>query len=394
MRTTVTALFIFVLLFAGCSPDGVEQLEREKLFELEIGKLDDQIDLFQLEESNSRFRNRIASRDGRVYISNGNASKVMEFTGYGDLLTLLYDPVVNPQPILSESDESGTTTRQAVSHRFETVGEIALGPERRILVEDRLQDEGDYDEDLGVRLRSRILRFDGGEYVDYLGQEGVGGSPFPYIETIEVTDNEEIVVVTRTTAGRRVFWYSPEGELRWEVPVADDRLPVPDNGTEVVPSLDAIYPDLEEHQLYVKVDYYERLPMEGGQQDIGDTYSRVFVVDLEESSYSNAVDVPEHTVEDRLPPDFEPEEVSYLYRFIGVGPGGHLYFVARDSEESQELLIMHESGRVVGRRSIAIEDEPLYELDLSVSAEGILVGLLGREDSALVAWWRTDRLID
>ncbi len=399
MRSILTALFIFVLLLAGCADSDVQQLEREGLFELELGKLDDQIDLFQLEDSNTRFRNRIASRDGRIYISNGNASKIMEFTGYGDLLTLLYDPIVNPQPILPESAESGTMTRRAVSHQFETLGEIALGDGRGVLIEDRLQDGGDFDDDLGVRLRSRVLRFNSGQYVDYIGQEGVGGSPFPYIEALEVTANDEIVVITRTGSGRRVFWYSPEGELRWEVPISDDRLPVPDDGTEVVPALDAVYPDLEQQRLYLKLDYYERLPVEGGQveggqREIGDIYSRIFVLDLQDGVYSHAVDVPEQTVEDRLPPDFEPQEVPYLYRFVGVGPNGHLYLAARDSDDSQELLILRDSGRVVGRRRITIEDEPLYELDLSVSPEGILVGLLGREDSALVAWWRTDRLID
>ncbi len=394
MRTTLTALFTFVLLLAGCSDGEVQQLEREGLFELELGKLDDQIDLFELDNSNTRFRNRIASRDGRIYISNGNASKIMEFTGYGDLLTLLYDPIVNPQPILPESGDAGAMTRRAISHRFETLGEIALGEGRQVLIEDRLRDGGDFDEELGVRLRSRILRFNGGQYVDYIGQEGVGGSPFPYIETLEVTDNNEMVVITRTSSGRRVFWYSPEGELRWEVPVSNDRLPVPDDDTEVVPVLDAIFPDHEEQRLYLKLDYYERLQGEGGQHDIGDTYSRIFVLDLEDGAYTHSLDVPEHTVEDRLPPDFEPQEVSYLYRFIGVGPDGHLYLAARDADDSQELLIMHNSGRVVGRRRITVEDEPLHELDLSVSPEGILVGLLGRQDSALVAWWRTDRLIE
>lgn len=385
-------LLTALLLVSACTVGSVSRLEREALFELELGKLDDQIDFFQLETSETRFRNRIVSRDGRVYISNGNSGKLMEFTGYGDLLVLLYDPFVNPQPVLPVADNEETFTRRAISHRFNDLGEIAVTTGRGVLIEDRLRSGGDYDEELGVYLRSRILRFNAGQYVEYLGQEGIGGSPFPHIEDLQVTANDEIVVVTRTDAGRRVYWYSAQGELRWEVPISDDQLPMPDRD-DLVPSLERVLPDLHEQRLYVKLDYYEQLPGEGTQLDPGDAFSQVYTIDLIEGSYQGVIDIPGHEVVERLPPDFEPVEISHLYRMIGVGPGSHLFFLSRDGSQSSELLILHKSGQVVGRRRIVVEDQPLYEFDLSVSPEGILVGLLGREDRATIAWWRTDELI-
>lgn len=389
----IVLAFLPLILAAGCAESESRHLERENLFELELGKLDDQIDLFQVGGQNSRFRNRIASRDGRVYVSNGNAGKVMEFTAYGDLLVLLFDPVTNPPPSLPEQEGDTGTTKVSVSHTFNDLGEIAIGSGRRIFVEDRVRDGGEYDSELGVHLRSRVFLFEAGEYEYYLGQEGIGGVPFPYIEELEVTSSGEIVVVTRTGNGRRVFWYTSEGEFKWEVPISKDRLPLPDEDN-LVPSLGQVFPDLEEQRLYLKLDYYERLPSDGGQGELGDVFSRVYVLDIEEGKYVDSIEIPDHTATETPPPEFDEVDTPHLYRFVGVGPDAHLFFTVRDDEQTHQLLILNADGRVVARRRIELEEEPLHDLALSVSPEGILTALLAREDGAQVAWWRTDRLID
>ena len=392
-RTAALFCFLSLFLLSACGESEVRRLEREERFALELGKLDDQIDLFITDDGRGSARNRIYTRDGRIYLSNGNASKVMEFSGYGDLLVLLYDPTANPRPILPTSDGGFPTTRRAVAHEFHDLGEIAVGDRRTVLVEDRLRENGEHDEEHGVQLRSRVLRFEAGRYVDYIGQEGVGGTPFPYIETLELTENGDIVVVSRNALGRHVYWYSPEGELRYEIPVRNDQLPMPERD-DLIPVLERIRPDLEERHLYLKLDYYEQVDGDGGQSDLGEVFSQVYVLDLDREMYTEAIEIPRHTTTERPPPDFEPVEVNHLYRFIGVGPGGYLYFVSRDAEESSELLIMDRNGQVNARRRIVLEDAPLVDYDMSVSPEGILVALLGREDGAQIVWWRTDRLID
>ncbi len=392
-RTAALFCFLSLFLLSACGESEVRRLDRDELFSLELGKLDDQIDLFIAADGRGSLRNRIFARDGRIYLSNGNASKVMEFSGYGDLLVLLYNPIANPQPILPTSNGGLPVTRRAVAHDFHDLGEIAVGENRTVLVEDRLSENGEYDEEHGVQLRSRVLRFEAGRYVDYIGQEGIGGTPFPYIETLEVTESGEIVVVSRNTRGRHVFWYSREGELLFEIPVRNDQLPMPERD-DLIPVLERIRPDLEERHLYLKLDYYEQVEGDGGQSDVGEVFSKVYVLDTEQEMYTEAIEVPRHTTIERPPPDFEPVEVTHLYRFVGVGPGGYLYFVGRDTDESSELLIMSRNGQVNSRRRIVLEDVPLVDYDLSVSPEGILVALLGRDDGAQIAWWRTDRLID
>ena len=53
------------------------------------------------------------------------------------------------------------------------------------------------DEENHAYLNRVVRRFDtSGVYLDYLGQEGIGGTPFPYIEAIHVNEADEIIVVS------------------------------------------------------------------------------------------------------------------------------------------------------------------------------------------------------
>ncbi len=85
----------------GCARTGIEHLVGEELFSLSLGRLEDQIDLFQPEGMTMDRTNRIAMRDGLFYVANGNAGKIMIFTSYGDLIFLLYNPKTNPRPSCS-----------------------------------------------------------------------------------------------------------------------------------------------------------------------------------------------------------------------------------------------------------------------------------------------------
>ena len=61
----------------------LEELNREELFSLQIGKMDNQIDLFQVGGVMAGAKNRIYMRDGLFYLANGNSAKIMELSSYG-----------------------------------------------------------------------------------------------------------------------------------------------------------------------------------------------------------------------------------------------------------------------------------------------------------------------
>jgi hypothetical protein len=162
------AACVAVLTLAGCQRKGIEELLSSELFSLSMGKMEDQVDLFQFDNAMVERPTSITMRDGWFYIANGSASKVMEFSSYGDLLFLLYNPQTNPTPsILGPADTSGAaatdvaSTRGYVAYPFADIGQIAVASDRTLYVEDAVPEAKQVnDADRGV-IRSRtILRFD------------------------------------------------------------------------------------------------------------------------------------------------------------------------------------------------------------------------------------------
>ncbi len=79
-----------------------------ELFSLSMGKMEDQIDLFQFENAMVERTNSVTMRDGWFYVANASAGKIMVFSSYGDLIFLLYNPQTNPAPtILGPVDTNG-----------------------------------------------------------------------------------------------------------------------------------------------------------------------------------------------------------------------------------------------------------------------------------------------
>lgn len=387
----------FVLL--GCGPREIRSLDRQELFSLSLGRAEDQIDLFQVDSADQSRRTRVFMRQGLVYISNGSANKVMEFNSYGDILSLVYNPEENPQPVLlrANPDDGTVANRRAVTYNFTEVGEIAVTSDSWLLVEDRLTEERAlFDENLGVSLNRIVLRFGPeGRLVDYLGQEGVGGTPFPFVSRLAVTSRDETVVVTRTMNNWLVFWYDERGNLLYRVDIDLNRLPIPEESDRTIPLLESIFPDQEKARLYLKINYYQESvdPGTGSAYGIETTASRIYWLNLNEGIYDGYVEIPENVQVLPGPTIFERSEQRFLYEFVGTAPGGHLYLLSREDEDQTQLLIMHVSGRVVRRRYLSLEEADIVYRDFHVSPEGVLTGLLGFADHAKVVWWRSDRFL-
>jgi hypothetical protein len=151
-------------------------------FSLGLGRAEDQVDLVQLSGVPVRDSTYLYMRDGIFYIANGNAEKVMEFSSYGDILSLLYDPEITPQPFLLAGDGSGQMNVTKRAYRFDFVrpGPFAISPDKEILIVDEVPaNRVEFDARLGIVLNHVILRFSqNGSLSDFLGQEGPGGTRF------------------------------------------------------------------------------------------------------------------------------------------------------------------------------------------------------------------------
>jgi hypothetical protein len=252
-----------------------------------------------------------------------------------------------------------------------------------------------YDEKLGTRLNKVVLRFDStGEFKSYLGQEGIGGNPFPYIQSLRVTDNGEVMVQSRIPSGWIVYWFSEAGELLFRANIPFDRLPMPSGGKSM-PSLESIAPDPELRRIYLKMNYYvEGVDSATGiKYGIEKVFSRVYWLNLETGAYEGSVEVPANVQRRTKGGMFETQESEYLYELLGVSKGGNIFLLSREENNLQQLLILSTSGSVVKRRYLKIEDDQLIYSAFYLSTEGILTALLADERRAKVVWWRSDKLI-
>ncbi len=253
------ATLCVVFALAGCQRKGIEDLLGDDLFTISLGKLEDQIDLFQFEGAMTEKTNSVYMRDGWFYVANGNAGKIMVFSSYGDLLFLLYNPQTNPAPTtLGPVDPAATTdaaTRGAVAYPFTDIGQIAVASDRTLYVEDAIAAAKEVkDPALGMVLTRVVLRFDRkGRPLGYLGQEGIGGTPFPYIYSLSVTAQDQLVVVCRLPDySWVVYWFSRDAALLYKDGDRQDHLPVP-AAKGAVPTLINIFPDLQSPILYLAI---------------------------------------------------------------------------------------------------------------------------------------------
>ncbi len=388
-RRLLVALAVAAML-AGCSRGALQELASDGLFTLSLGKLEDQVDLFQPITG----RNRIQMRDGLFYIANGGSRKIMVFSSYGELLFLLYNPATNPTPSLAAETASSDTvsTQGAVAWPFVDIGEIAVASDKTLYVEDAAPEGKRVKDGAGGVFDRVVLRFDRrGSSMGYLGQEGVGGTPFHYIVGIYVTERDQPVVVCRGSSAWEVFWYTREGVIAYQARLDQEHLPAgPERG--LIPALVNVVPDQRDPVLHLQV-YYYRTGSESEAKNAPDVIAMVHRFDLARGEYSGSVELPLNphlkqkvgfkTVEIPRPP----------YDLLGVGTDGHLYLLGFADSNLYHLAILDPGGRVRARASMIIEDSELTYRDMHLSPSGIVYGLLCDQSAARVAWWRADQLL-
>jgi hypothetical protein len=385
------AAAIAVSCLAGCTRGSAPELVAEPLFSLELGRLEDQVDLFQTAGTPMAGRTRIAMRDGLFYVANGTARKIMVFSSYGDLLFLLYDPQVNPKPALASapSEPDTVSTRGAVEYPFRDLGEIAVSSEKVLYVEDAAPAARVVKDPVAGTFGRIVLRFDRrGTPLAPLGQEGPNGTPFPYIAALHVTDGDQLVVVCRLAASWQVFWFSREGVLLHQVDIDRAHLP-PIDESGFTASLVAIVPDMTAPVLYLLLYYY------AGAADKTPTsvVARVHPLDLRTRRYGDAIELPVNPAR-KEKVGFTTENIARPpYDLLGAGSNGHLYLLGYSDSNLYNLVILGLDGRIRGRAYVVIEDSELTFRDTHLSPSGIIYGLLCGQAKADVSWWRSDRLL-
>jgi len=380
IKRTLLILISLPFLLFSCKGEN-KVLEREDLFILPMGYLADELNYFLKPDSQLPGSSDLFIRDGRVYLSSSNAGKIMELNSYGDLLGFYYNPTINPEPAqyLSKGKENPVTIRK---WNFREIEHLAVSDDY-ILVADRVEkSQGEVENNIVYNMI--ILRFNhDGEYVDSLGREGIQGSPFSYIQDLEVTDNGETVVLSRQGKNLQVFWFSKQGDLLYKIFLDSKSLPsMEEEGwSEGVP--ESVKPDRKDHKLYIKMDYF---PIDDSPD--AKSTSRLYTLDLNKEEYTDFFEISSLEIE------INGQKLDGVYEYLGNTSTGLHFFLGSDFQGKYYLSMMDNSGAVRSTRIMFIEDSEILYRKFFLSAEGLLAGVFYEEKGARVSWWRTDKIAE
>jgi hypothetical protein len=385
-------------MFAACDRTGqVPPIARENLFTLDIGRLEDQIALYRLEGDNGNRHMGMVMRDGFFYISDGTGGKILKFNSYGDLLFMIYNEETNPPPLsLRPLQEGSLVTRWAVSYPLQEPGVIAVDSRKHIYARDELPfEKHGYDVENRAYLDSVILHFDAeGRFVEYLGRDGIGGSPFPRIESLHISEDDDLAVICRLSTGWNIYWFNADGAFLFLVRLRNEALPVPSDRDMVIPSLDAIAAAPESRRLFVKVDYYRDTYDESTNTRTGNEpdSSVIWIMNVENGAWEKNVEVPFY--EYSYTQNNKRQTVRVFYSMMGVIRDDKI-FLSFPIETGYSLLILSSDSALGAdhqQRTINVDNEELHFNIFNLSEEGILSALLLDDWQVRLAWWRTDRI--
>ena len=387
---------------SGCQRKGIQDLVSSQLFTLSLGTMDEQINLFQFENAMQTPSTTVFMRDGWFYIANGNAGKVMVFSSYGDLIYLLYNPQKNPPPTLvtpldaNAADEA--STRGSVAYPFVDIGKIAVASDRTLYVEDEIAEAKMVkDPSLGLTRSRIILRFDRrGRPLGAIGEEGVGGTPFPYVSSIHVTAKDQLVVICRLPDySWEIYWYDRDGTPLYQVQIGADNLPIVAPKGSVISLVD-ILPDPQDPLLYAIIyssKSADTTRTSGANALLDTVTARAYKLDLRTRKYSPAyVEFPQNAPR-KEKTGLKATVPAPPSDLLGVSLGGYFYLLAYTDTNLYTLQILDPSGKLVERRRVAIEDSTLTFRDVHLSSTGIIYGLFADQGKASVSWWRSDLVL-
>ncbi len=396
-RKIKLSLIIFISIFlSACSKNGtVKSISENELFTIPYGNFEEQISVTDLNTVGS-VRYGIFMRDGFFYVVNGESQKIMEFNSYGDLLTLFYNEDSPIQRLISKSNRPDKSVHHEISYPFDYPGIIAVDSNKTIYAVCTIpKDSQEHSKDGSTLYSQTVLRFNrDASLVEFIGQEGPGGTPFPYINNIYTTNNNELVVVSTSSSGFIVYWFGTDGYLKYEIPILNKNVPkLKELEDNCYYSIKNVVPDLYDYKLYVNIDYYTPYIDEGSKVQSGINYvaSHLYPLDIESEVYEDSVSIPPY--EESVVVDYSRLVYKIPYDFLGITKNGWKFFILKTESGFDIEMIQNESQRIIRRHLNADHSNILFD-KISLSDNGIITVLYIEKDKARVVWYRTDNLID
>ncbi|MCR5764124.1 MAG: hypothetical protein K6G00_12160 [Treponema sp.] len=387
----------FLTFFAGCSQSGgIATLEKKEIFTLDYGNFENQLNIFDISSVND-INTSLVMRNGFFYIMNSEALKIMEMSSYGDLITFYYNPQRNKAPSYAEADNAKSATRRAVEYEFNELSAITVDSRKYLYAVDKFPfDRQDQDSENGQVLSQIVLRFNSeGKYMDYIGQQGPGGMPFPYIKSIHATNDNELVVITYSNENYTIYWFSSDGYLLYKMPVYKQNVPSPfesGDASKSWHSISNIVPDYNERMLYLKIDFYSSTIDEASHLQSGIMFNGTYIysLNIEDGKFGEPLEILPYTEQNTE--GFSNERYEIPYDFLGITENGWFFFFINTDSGFNVQMIQRDGQRIL-KRNLPINRKDILYYSLDLSNNGILSALFIKNDRAEIDWWRTDSLI-
>ncbi len=383
---------------SSCLLEKSDYITREKLFDINYGKLEDEIDITQVRSLNIPISSDITMKDGIFYVINGNLQKIMKFNSYGDLLFVIMNKSLNPDPVIVDNkpDDELVSNRKGIYFPFNDIGKITVDSKQNIFISDLLENtKQEWDAAKETMLTDVVYRFDNkGDFTDYIGQDGPGGMPFPYITSLKSNSENELVVITKTAKTNPVYWFNPAGKLLYQIEISNTSVPLPDD-RNILASVDSILIPDTGHRLFIKCDFYKKIINEdtGKETDVDFLNSSIFIMDLDSGKFVSAIEIPEVFTSGGNNMALSEERLQTIYSMLGIVGNDKIFLTAIIDESSYQLLILSTEGNVLFTKKLNIEEETLYNLNMDIDDKGIITAALSDSDKTTVVWWRTDKVI-
>ncbi len=386
------------LFFNSCvKTETVQSISETELFTLPYGNFEEQLSVTDLNDVGD-VRFGIAMQDGFFYVVNGESRKILELNSYGDLLTLFYNEDSQTARLLDNSERPDKSIHHEISYPFDYPGMVAVDSNKNVYTVCSIPWDRQEKSDDGTTLYSHtVLRFArDGSSVDYIGQQGPGGTPFPFIKSVHATKNDELVVVCEQNEGPVVFWFNSRGYLLYKIPFNDGSVPKLKEQSETenvyFVCLEKVIPDNETHKLYVLVNYFQNYldPATKVQSGIDYEKTMLYPLDAETGFYEEGLDIP--PFEDSISENLSKEVFPVPFDFLGVTDSGWFFFML-PVDKGCLVQMVHPDGQKILKRVLNINHSEMLYYSMCLSGNGIISGLFIKNNNAQITWWRTDSLV-
>lgn len=400
MKKIILFLTLSVLFFSCNKKNEIQSIDEENLFTLNYGNFEKELNIFGVDKI-GKLTTSVTMKDGFFYIVNGQNQKILSFNSYGDLLSVYYNEDFYSEKYKGLVSKLNSNLWKPIMYPFELDGKIVVDSKKYMYAVGYVPKERiEQDENEKLIYSQVVLRFSSdGTVLDYIGQQGPSGTPFPFIRQIYVTQKNELVVVCNSNNGSCTYWFSADGYLKYKIPVTDKDIPeeVFDanliGDSEIFTTIENIIPDYSSETLFVKVDYYCSFIDSESKINSGINYLEtvIYPLDIKTGTYEKSIIIP--PFEESITEDFSKITYKIPYDFLGISKSGWLFFII-STDEGYCVQMLNSKTQNVIKRTLPVKHEEILFSSINLSDEGIISAILAQKEKCKIVWWKTDSLID